>query len=126
MAETINRACNGSRKWHWDEVMNDLKEKGGLAGVVVDPTSVTNHSCGGQTKKGTKFYITWVPGTFLLLTMSQEEKDLIEAFAKILEYRPFCRYINEHELLTIEWDKKDPERRFIKLEKENKMELQKI
>lgn len=126
MAETIDRGHGGSGKWHWFNVMSDLENQGGLAGVVIDPLSMSAHGCGGQTKNCTKFYITWVPDTFLMLSMSQEEPALVEAFAKVVEYRPFCRYINEPGLLTIEWDRKDPESRFAVLQGNGEKELQRI
>ena len=124
MAETIERGCDGSQKWHWCNVMNDLEKQGGLAGVVIDPLSMDAHGCGGQTKEGTTFYITWVPDTFLLVSTSKEEQVLVEAFAKVVEYRPFCRYVNKKGLLTFEWDKKDPEGRFAELRGET--ELQRV
>lgn len=126
MAETIKRGCDGRRKWHWFNIMTDLEKQGGLAGVIIDPLSVNTNGCGGQTKEGTKFYITWVPDMFLLISMSQEEQALVEAFAKVVEYPPFCRYINEHGLLTIEWDKTNPERRFAELQRNGEKELQRI
>ncbi|OGV94828.1 hypothetical protein A3A66_02425 [Microgenomates group bacterium RIFCSPLOWO2_01_FULL_46_13] len=126
MAETIERGCDGSQKWHWFNVMSDLEKQGGLAEVVIDPLSMNAHGCGGQTKEGTKFYITWVPDMFLLVSMSQEEQALVESFAKVVEFRPFCRYINEHGLLTVEWDKKDPEGRFAELQGNGEKELQRI
>jgi hypothetical protein len=115
-----------SQKWHWFNVISDLERQEGLAGVIIDPFSVNAHGCGGHTKEGTRFYITWVPDMFLLVSMSQEEQALVEAFAKVVEYRPFCRYINEHGLLTIEWDKKDPEGRFAELQGKGEKELQRI
>ena len=112
MAETIR---NG--KWLWYDVMNDLEKQGGLTGVVIEPTSVGPYGCGGNTKKGTGFYITWIADTFLLVSMSQEEQELIDAFAKIVEYAPFCRYSKDG-MLTFEWDKQDPEGRFKDLAEE--------
>lgn len=125
MAETI-RSDNGIQKWHWFDVAHDLKEQGGLPNVVVDPLTVTAYGCGGETKEGTKFYITWIHDVFLLLSVSQEQPALVEAFAKVVEYRPFCRYIDENGLLTFEWDKKDLEGRFTELQKQGALELQRV
>lgn len=127
MAETIQNECGGEAKWHWYNVMNDLKIQGGLDGVTIDPLSVNPHGCGGETQKGTKFYITWVPDMFLLVSMSQEEQELIDAFAKVVEYQPFCRYISkESGLLTFEWDKKNSDGRFAELQAAGEVELQAI
>ncbi|MEK7212978.1 MAG: hypothetical protein AAB678_00875 [Patescibacteria group bacterium] len=114
MAETIER-----EKWHWFNVMEDLQTQGGLDGVFIDPLSVGEHGCGGKTRNGTIFYITRVANKFLLVSMTQDEKDLIDAFAKVVEYRPFCQYYNRVGQLTFEWDKVDPDGRFVKLEKDD-------
>lgn len=128
MAETIQKACSGGMaKWHWYSVMEDLKTQGGLDGVVIDPLSVNAHGCGGVTKDGTKFFITWVPDMFLLVSMTLEEQSLIDAFAKVVEYRPFCSYISkESGLLTFEWDKKDPNGRFAELQKTGEANLRRV
>ena len=110
MPETIQ---NG--KWHWYNVMHDLKEQGGLKDVVVDPLSVTAHGCGG-TLNGNKFSITWVKDKFLLVSMERHSDKLIKAFAAVLGYQPFCRYVHKkHGLPTVEWDKADPDSRYAEL-----------
>jgi len=121
VAETIKDG-----KWHWYSVMHDLAEQGGLVGVVVDPLTVSPYGCSGVTKAGTKFYITWITNTFLLISLSQEEPALIEAFARVVEYRPFCRYVSENNLITFEWDKEDPEGRFMQLSNEDITILQRV
>lgn len=126
MAETIRVGCCGQRGWNWADIMQDLERQGGLPGVVINPLSVKPSSCGGETAAGTKFYITWECDAYLLVTMSAEEPALIEAFAKVVEYRPFCKYSEGHGLITFEWDKKDPVGRFAELEKEGRSELQKV
>jgi len=125
MAETIEGDCGGEAKWHWYNIMNDLEVQGGLDGVSIDPLSIGDHSCGGETKKGTKFHFTWLHGKFLLVSMTQEEQELVEAFAKVVEYRPFCRYL-EKGFLTFEWDTTDPTGRFAELQNDNKDMLQMV
>ncbi len=127
MAETIEKGCDGKMRWHWYNVMNDLKVQGGLEEVVIDPLSVNTCGCGGTTKNGTRFFVTWIFNTFLMISMSKEEQGLIDAFAKVVEYRPFCRYVNKRSgLLTFEWDKKDPDGRFAKLQNDKESELKLI
>jgi hypothetical protein len=128
MAETI-REVHGQQGWQWYQVMADLKEIGGLANVVINPLSVKRQgACGGTTEKGTVFYITWAHNTYLLVTMSQNEKELIEAFSKVVEYKPFCQYLEDSKetLVTFEWDKIDPTGRFEELQKKPVRELQKL
>lgn len=121
MAETIT---NG--KWLWHSVMHDLKEQGGIE-VVISPLSVTPHGCSGKTEKETMFYITWIPNTFLLLSMTADEPALVEAFSKTIEYTPFCKYNSkESGLLTYEWDKNNPDGRFSDLQTEGELNLEKL
>ena len=126
--ETI-REVHGHKSWQWYQVMEDLDKIGGLPNVVIDPLTVKREgSCLGKTEIGTVFYITWAINTFLLVTMSQDEPKLIEAFSKVLEYKPFCQYIEDSEktLITFEWDKIDPIARFEELQKKQVKELQKL
>jgi len=118
MAETIRDG-----RWHWYDVDNDLRTQGELDKVCIDPLSVNAHGCGGVTKMGTNFYFSWILNTFLLLSMSVEELTLVDAFAKVVEYRPFCRYVDDNGMLTFEWDKNDPSGRSVELQSEGKREL---
>lgn len=115
-----------SGKWTWTNIMDDLKEQGGLPGVTINPLTMNPNGCGGQTEQGTGFAITWIKDLFMLISLTKDEPELIEAFSKVLEYKPFCKYINCKNLLTYEWDKKDPEGRFLKLQKNNEISLQRI
>lgn len=127
MAETIETKTGSLPKWHWYNVMKDLQEQGGIAGVTIDPMSVSGYGCGGETMAGTKFAITWVKDHFLLVSITQNEQALIDAFAKVVEYPPFCRYVSkESGMLTFEWDKDDPEGRFLHLQNAGENNLQRI
>lgn len=129
MTETSDRTSAGSLMNDWAKFVKDLEQKGGLGGVVIDTETVTDRSCGGRTKAGTEFYVTWVPDMFLALDMSQDEQALVDAFTKVVEYKPFCRYIDKKRngCLTFEWDKENPEGRLIVLQKEEGLtDLQRI
>jgi len=122
MAETI---VDG--RWHWYNVACDLRTQGRLEGVSIEPTSVKEHGCGGTTNSGTRFFITWAGGQFLLLSMDNDEPALVEAFAAVVEYRPFCRYRSkESGLLTYEWDKNDAQGRLQALQEQGEAELQEV
>lgn len=121
MAETI---VDG--RWHWYNVMEDLRTQGGVE-TIIDPTSVVPRGCAGTAATGTLFNITWVPNRLLMLSMSAEDLSLVEAFATVVEYRPFCRYVSrESGLLTYEWDKEDPQGRLRELQDEGEPELQEV
>lgn len=127
MAETIEDRGSGS-KWHYYNVKKDLVEQGGLEDkdVMVDPLSVDAHGCGGA-HKGNPFTITWLPDTFLLVTSRGYDPELIDAFSRVVEYKPFARYREpDSGLITTEWDKKDPNLRYQVLLKKGKLELTRL
>jgi hypothetical protein len=124
MAESMREGNNGG--WLWVDVMRDLEEQGGLKGVTIDPTSANGSGRGGHTERGTHFFITWCRDQHLVLTVSQEEQALVDAFTAVLGYKPFCRYTIEPNLPTFEWDKQDPEKRFKELVEENRAKLERI
>lgn len=126
MAETLQAGCDGIEKWHWYNIMRDLDYQGGLQGVMINPLSVHTNGCSGITQKGTEFWITWVHKKFLLVSTSKEEQELIDAFAKVVEYKPFCRYLNQKGILTFEWDKEDPVARLEKIKTEQVSDLKTI
>jgi len=127
MPESIQPGCDDQPKWHWYNISRDLEEQGGLQGVTIDPLSVQGCSCEGETKKGTRFVISWAPDMFLLLSVTQDEKELVDAFAAVVGYRPFCRYVSrESSLLTYEWDKQDPAGRFAELKRAGETNLERV
>lgn len=127
MAETIQDACTpvGAKKWHWYNVQKDLVEQGELndEDISINPLSVNAHGCGGEHKNN-PFYITWAPDTFLLVSSKEDDPELTKAFEKVVEYKPFAKYIEPlNGLYTTEWDKIDPDKRYQELQEEGKQEL---
>lgn len=123
MVETIQDA-----KWHWYNVQKDLINQGELKEeeIIINPFSVDSHGCGGE-HKGNPFYVTWVKDRFLLVTSKNYDSDLIEAFARVVEYRPFARYKeSDSNLITTEWDKINPEERYNELLTQNKSDLTRL
>lgn len=118
MAETIVIGCDGIEKWYWYNVMHDLETQGGLKDII-NLQSVVAHRCDGQYK-GNRFYITWVYNQFLFLTMEIFSQELVDAFAKVVGYQPFCRYERD-DMVTVEWNKNDPQGRFTELQKEQEI-----
>lgn len=130
MAETLQDACTpmGAKKWHWYNIRRDLVAQGGLEEkeVMIHPGSVSPNRCAG-THKGNPFYITWSPDQFLLVTSKEYDQELVDAFAKVVEYEPFVRYKEPATgLITTEWDKVDPQKRYQELETEGKLELTRL
>lgn len=123
MPETIRLDHGTAAKWLWYNIMSDLKQQGGLGGVLIDPSTVIEHGCGGEYQ-GNRFFLTWIYNHFLLITMSVYSQPLIDAFAKVVGYQPFCRYRERGGLITVEWDKDDPNGRFKKLIEEKRTNLE--
>ena len=113
MPETID-SSHGVDRWLWHSIMKDLEEQGGLPEVVIDPLSVKESFCGGRTKEGVAFTVTWCYEEFLMVTTLVEVPELIEAFAKVVGYRPLCKY-TKNRMVTFEWDKVHPTDRFLAL-----------
>jgi len=111
-------------KWHWYSMMADLEQQGRLVGVVINPLTVDTNSCGGEFRN-VRFFVTWVHDRFMLLTMSEMSEELVEAFASVLEYRPFCKYQDVNDLPTVEWSKVDPEERLAELQTNGVVALEK-
>ncbi len=112
MAETIKDG-----KWTWYTIPVDLEEQSGYTGVTIDPRTVTPVGCFGITKSGNKFSVTWVANRLMMISLSRDEPILIEAFATVVEYKPYCKYRSKVSgLITYEWDKEDPKGRFAELQ----------
>lgn len=111
MVETIRGEGDQLLAWHYCDMVSDLSMQGGFNGVKIHPSSVRGYGYDGVTKKGTKFQIFWIKNLFLQITLSQHEQELIDAYSKVVEYRPFCSYHND-DGITYEWAKKDANERF--------------
>jgi len=114
--------------WMWYDVMHDL-EKAGLEGVIINPLTVDPSGfCAGEIG-GERFCLSWGKDMFLMVSMLKDNgvfERVRNAFSKVVEYNPFCRYQEESGLITYEWDKRDPDGRYAELEREEKINLERI
>lgn len=121
MAETLRTSLG----WNWADIMHDLKSQGGLD-IVIDPLTVKPGQCGGKHKNN-PFFITWCKDQYLLVTSYKYDQALVNAFSKVVEYKPFVQYKEpETGFITNEWDKANPQERYQELQKEGKLELTKL
>jgi hypothetical protein len=128
MPETITQRFDGMAAWKWHDMIRDLEQQGGLENILIDPLSVGANSCMGE-HNGNRFAVSWEKDVLLMLTIVDDSKDLIDAFARVVDYQPFCRYIQiagEHELTVVEWAKNDADERFAKLQKDRTPGLKRI
>lgn len=116
MPETIT-AHHGVEKWTWANVMRDLQVQGGLEEVIIDPLSVDLAGCGGEYV-GNRFFISWVKDILLMLTMREHSEPLVKAFTKVIDYPPFCKYLDDNGFTVVEWAKNDANERFAQLERD--------
>ncbi len=124
MAETIT-VHHGSSQWNWSDVWHDLETQGGLKEIIIDPLTMSANGCAGSFQKN-PFYLTWIKDVFMLLSMKVFSQQLVDAFSAVVEYQPFCRYTEENDLITVEWDKKDPAKRFKELEVKGHRDFQRL
>lgn len=118
MPETITHHKDGTAVWRWHDMIRDLEQQGELEDVIIDPFSVKLNSCMGEYV-GSRFAVSWQNNTLLMLTMINDSERLVDAFAKVVGYQPFCRYtqfIGSYELTVVEWAKNDAEERFAELQ----------
>jgi hypothetical protein len=119
MPETITHHSDGTATWRWHDMVRDLEQQGGLTDVIIDPFSVGPNSCMGE-HKGNHFAVSWKKDALLMLTMFTYSEPLVEAFAEVVGYSPFCRYsqrIGSYDLAVVEWAKNDAEDRFAELQR---------
>lgn len=129
MAETLLDEGTGP-KWHWHSIMADLEAQG-VHGVVIDPLSVTDNGCNGYRRdcggdRYNCFTITWVRDKFFMLSMAVHDEEMVQAFARILEYLPFCQYQLSSRVVSVEWSKIDADERFAELQKLQRQNLQRL
>jgi hypothetical protein len=114
MVETIQK--NGL--WHVALAKKDLIDKAGLN--ERDLEYMVTH----LLYKDRKVIVSHSYNEHLVVSMEGKEDEdlqvLMNAFSKIVEYQPFCKYnllIENHELYlpTYEWDKINPKERFSEL-----------
>jgi len=111
MAETVVNLT-----WYSHNMESDLEHQGGLDNVVIDKSNVDEGSYVGRYD-GNRFYVRWAYKASLILSMKQFSQKLVDAFSKVLGYKPFCRY-NCDGSVIVEWDKIYPAAAFESLREE--------
>lgn len=115
--------------WYWYHVWHDLQTTGGLGrGIVIDPTTTFEGQSGGGKFNGHKFTFTRWPGEAFRLNMwGGFHQALVDAFTKVLEDSPFCRYLDQDsgggQVVTVEWNVVDPGKRFQELQARGQKEI---
>ena len=122
MIETIQQ--NGL--WHLTLAYHNLIDQGGISEEDLGYELIN------LTYKKRKVVISHIYNEHLVVSLEGEDnedtKNLMNAFSKVVEYQPFCKYnlklgIKNISLPTYEWDKIDSEGRFRELKEKKKLKL---
>ncbi len=124
MPETVQIGHGGMARWHWYNIMADLEIQGHLPNVIIDPLTAGANNCSGVLGNN-HFFITWIHNQCLLLSMNEYSQPLVDAFAAVVGYQPFCRY-DTGDITTVEWDKNYPEDRFLALSRQRYTNLTRL
>lgn len=123
MSETTTRVGYNKFLWLPNEVQSDLR----MAGLE-DLEIHLGFPCGhfGFYKRE-PFNVSWIKDKLLMVSMRNDGpllEQLAEAYSKVVEYKPFCKYTEPlGGLKTYEWAKHDSKERHIQLLVEGKLEL---
>jgi len=120
MAETIQ----GNGLWHVTLAAKDLAEQASL-----NPKDF-EQDFGFFRYKNRPVIISHIYGDHLVVSMEGKEDEdlnkLMGSFSKVVEYKPFCKYnllpdkgSKAPALMTYEWDKLNPNKRFKELQKKS-------
>ncbi len=126
MSETTTRIM-GRDFWTPEQMDKDLSNTGLLEDffyiIHKYPESWTDFTgiCGG----GNLMKITWVPDVLLIVCMPTHHQRMIDAFAAVVEYKPFAHYTIEfkEELWSVtEWLKGEVQKRIEELKRDPKVQ----
>lgn len=122
--------------WKAANVKKDLLSKGGLVKKFLEFSICQKPLLYLAVYDGrydhVAFRMRWVKDNFLVLMSERRSNALIDAFSSVLGYNPFCSYCfisYPEELLpyTVEWNKKDCDKRFKELASDSqKKDLQNL
>ena len=118
--------------WPAQNVENDLIFQGGLNRSYLRLKNERFHDyleVHLGSHRGNKFSMRWEHKNFLLVTLENEDPELINAFSKVLGQKPFVRYNfdGDKQPITFEWDSIDHQERYEKLEEDKRrLELKKL
>jgi hypothetical protein len=82
--------------------------------------------CSGLWKSTVVLDVEWVPGEYFTLTMQEPNKDVLEAFERVLGHRALVAYRNDKGQVVVEWRAKGAEERLGELEKSGAKELERL
>ncbi len=82
--------------------------------------------CTGLWKSTIPLEIEWVPLDYFKLQMPEPNKEVLEAFERVLGHRASAAYRAPNGQITVEWWAKNPEGRWAELEKSQVPDLERL
>ena len=82
--------------------------------------------CAGLWEGTIPLAVEWAPNDYFTLTMKEPNKDILEAFERVLGHRATVGYRNAQGDVVVEWRAKNPEERFSELQKSGVTDLERL
>lgn len=82
--------------------------------------------CVGLWKSTIPMNVEWAPGDYFTLTVKEPNKDILEAFERVLGHHALAAYRNTTGQVVVEWRAKNPDGRWSELEKSGVTDLERL
>ncbi len=82
--------------------------------------------CAGLWKSTTPLQVEWVPNDYFKLTLPEPDKDVLEAFERVLGHHATAGYRDANNQVVVEWRVKNPDERIGELEKSGVKDLERL
>lgn len=82
--------------------------------------------CVGLWKSTIPLNVEWVHGDYFTVTMNEPNKEVLEAFERVLGHRATAAYRSAEGKVVVEWRAKNAEERFRELEQGGVAELERL
>jgi hypothetical protein len=83
-------------------------------------------TCTGLWESSIPFNVEWVPGDYFTLNMQDPNKDILEAFERVLGHHATVGYRDASGQVVVEWRAKNPEARVRDLEASGAADLERL
>jgi hypothetical protein len=82
--------------------------------------------CSGLWKGTVQLRVEWVPGEYFMLAMKEPNKDVLEAFERVLGHRALAAYRDAKGDVVVEWRAQKAEARWSELEASGVKDLERL
>lgn len=82
--------------------------------------------CAGLWKSSVPVNVEWVPGDYFQIAMAEPNKEVLEAFERVLGHRALAAYRNPAGQVVVEWRAQNPDQRWVELSQSGVQELERL